>query len=102
MKRFTIGDTFTMSLRIYTDNNIPIILDDTIQVIGYVKDTYNTLMSMAIIEIQDQTESPGWITITIPSIDTNTWPQCHATLRIKTIRDNLVITFSDTVFIVIA
>lgn len=102
MKKIKIGDTFNASLRIYDEvENLPVVLDDDIQIIGVVRDTYKKIMSNVIVKLQNQIDYPGWISLSVPSLETSEWTQCHATLELKMILNNdTVVSLRDTVFIV--
>lgn len=102
MKRMKIGDTFNASLRIFDEvEKLPVVLDDDVQVIGFIRDTYNKVMSNVIVKLHNQIDYPGWISLSVPSIETSEWAPCHATLELKMILNtDIVVSLRDTVFIV--
>ena len=102
MKKIKIGDTFNVSLRIFDEvEKLPVVLDDDIQIIGVIRDTYNRIMSNVIVKLQNQIDYPGWISLSVPSAETSEWTQCQATLELKMILNNdIVISLHDTVFLV--
>lgn len=102
MKKIKIGDTFNASLRIFDEvEKLPVVLDDDIQIVGVVRDTYKNIMSDVVVKLQNQIDYPGWISISVPSTKTSEWTQCHATLELKMILNNdIVVSLRDTVFLV--
>lgn len=102
MKKIKIGDTFKASLRIYDEvEKLPVVLDDDIQITGVIRDTYNTILSDVTVELQNQIDYPGWISLTVPSLETKEWKQCRATLELKMIINNdVVVSLRDTAFII--
>lgn len=102
MKKIKIGDTFNASLRIFDEvEKLPVVLDDDIQIVGVVRDTYKNIMSDVVVKLQNQIDYPGWISLSVPSTETSEWTQCHATLELKMIlNDDIVVSLRDTVFLV--
>ena len=102
MKHLKIGDTYKLDLRVYNEYlNLPITLDETVNVAGVILDTYNNVVTDVNIELCDQLVKPGWIIVTVPATKTSKWTPFHARLRIKTIRqDDIVLSMYDIEFIV--
>lgn len=84
MNRIKLGDTFSVSLHFYDEvEKLPIVLDESMLITAVIKDTYSNILSTVHVNLYDQIEYAGWVSLTVSSKDTITWKPGRGVLDIK-------------------
>ena len=102
MKSIKVGDTFNAAIRIYDEfAKLPVVIDESITFASYVKDSIGNIIAVVEVQLYDQIESAGWISLYVPSSVTALWPVGHAYMDVRTIIDSKTIVTSDTIEFII-